>query len=489
MSSLTLSPAGRRIDAAANSPLRDALFEAGVEFPCGGRGRCKGCRVKVLRGELPATADDLAAFSTEDIAAGWRLACRHKVSGDLELELAQWEMAVLGDDSALSFTPREGLGIAVDLGTTTIAAQLLDLSTGNVLAVRSALNAQARHGADILSRAEYALAGGAAELTGLIRDQIGAMVAEMMAEARGSLRRVAVVGNTAMHHLFCGLDIAPLATHPFLPEHPEAVAFTAKELGWNIGDEVTVRFMPCIGGLVGADILAGVVATGLGKRDGLTALVDLGTNGEVVVAKDGRLVCTSTAAGPAFEGAKIAMGMRAATGAISEVTVAGDALTCRVIGGGRPRGLCGSGLVDAVAAGLQLGRIEPNGRLREAWTLADGVTLSPKDVRELQLAKAAIAAGLTILTARFGAKPCDISELHLAGAFGNSINRMSAHRIGLLRQPPERIRPAGNTALKGAKLALFAEGDAWDGLARAIEHVPLKDDPAFEDIFVDEMGF
>lgn len=486
MTTLTLSPAGRRLEVADQRPLREVLFEAGVEFPCGGRGRCKGCRVKVLRGALSPTPDDLAAFDGEAIAQGWRLACRHKVCGDLELELAQWEMTVLGDESAFAFVPREGLGIAVDLGTTTIAAQLLDLSSGNVLAVETALNDQARHGADILSRAEFALNGGQGELQRLIREQIGAMAARLLANAAGPAK-IVLVGNSVMHHLFCGIAIDPLTTHPFAPDHPEAMRFNAAELGWTMQGDVT--FLPCIGGLVGSDILAGVIATGLADREALTALVDLGTNGEVVVAKGGRLLCTSTAAGPAFEGARISQGMRAATGAISDVTVVGDDVSCGVIGGGSPCGLCGSGLVDAVAAGLQTGVIESNGRMAKPWTLADDVTLTPWDVRELQLAKAAIAAGLRILTERFEEKVADIAELHLAGAFGNSINRLSAHRIGLLRLPPERIRPAGNTALKGAKLALFAEPESWNEMARKIEHVALKDDPAFEDAFVEEMKF
>lgn len=488
MTTITLSPAGRRLEVTDGSALRDVLFDAGVEFPCGGHGRCKGCGVKVLRGALPVTGDDIAAFGEEEITAGWRLACRHQVDGTLELELAQWEMPVLSDNSTLAITPRDGFGIAVDLGTTTIAVQLLDLKTGHVLAVKTALNAQARHGSDVLTRAAYALNGGQKELQDLIRHQIGAMVAALLGEApTRAATRVVLVGNSMMHHLFCGLDVAPLARHPFEPLRPEAVQFSAAELGWSV--EAEVLFLPCIGGLVGSDILAGVVAAGLAECDGLSALVDLGTNGEVVVAQGGRILCTSTAAGPAFEGARIAAGMRAATGAISEVRVAGGGVACRVIGSGKARGLCGSGLVDAIAAGLELGRIEPSGRMSEALALAPHVALTPRDVRELQLAKAAIAAGLRLLTVRLGAKPEDIDVLHLAGAFGNSISRVSAHRIGLLRLAPERIRPAGNTALKGAKLALFADGDAWSELARRIEHVPLKDDPAFEDSFVEEMRF
>jgi uncharacterized 2Fe-2S/4Fe-4S cluster protein (DUF4445 family) len=181
--------------------------------------------------------------------------------------------------------------------------------------------------------------------------------------------------------------------------------------------------------------------------------------------------------------------MRAATGAISEVTLADGALHCRVIGGGTARGLCGSGLVDAAAAGLELGRIGAAGRLAEPLALSGAVALHPHDVRELQLAKGAIAAGLRILVGRFGATPGDIDRLYLAGAFGNYISRSSANRIGLLRLPVEHMVPAGNTALLGAKRALFEDTDAWDALAHRIEHVPLNEEPDFQEIFAEEMSF
>ena len=208
-------------------------------------------------------------------------------------------------------------------------------------------------------------------------------------------------------------------------------------MGWNLPEKTVVEFLPCIGGFVGSDILAGIVATGLHESRELVALMDLGTNGEVVVGNHERLLCASTAAGPAFEGARISMGMRAATGAISEVRAQNGTVACRVIGGGAPRGLCGSGLVDAVAAGLELGWIRPDGRMTSdrGMPLAGTVTLSAADVRELQLAKGAIATGLRMLAARFGASLDDIHQLHLAGAFGNYINRASAQRIGLLRVP------------------------------------------------------
>ena len=528
-----LAPAGLHLDVVRGAPLQEILFAHGVEFPCGGRGRCRGCRVRVLGGSLPVTSEEERLLTPAELADGWRLACRHEVAGDLRLELAQWEMPVLDDASTFAFTPREGLGVAVDLGTTTLVAQLVDLQTGDVFAVRSALNAQARHGADVMSRIEFAMQGGQGELTKLIRDQISGLIGQLMApgeagvspsidsqqthgrDARATwhgrpahvpesfknrdapgrsappLARVALVGNTVMHHLFCGLSVAPLARHPFESSRLDRCRFAPGELGWRLPAATVVEFLPCLGGFVGSDILAGIVATGLHESAELAALIDLGTNGEIVVGSRARLLCTSTAAGPAFEGARISMGMRAAPGAIGEVRVEQGAIVCRTLGGGEPRGLCGSGLVDAVAAGLELGRIAASGRMTAgaSLALAGAVTLSQGDVRELQLAKGAIAAGLQLLAVRLGASLDDIRRVHLAGAFGNYVSRASARRIGLLHFPLERIAAAGNTALHGARRALFEEPAAWEAVRRRVEHVALNEDPRFHDVYAGEMRF
>ena len=504
MHTLELSPADLKLEVASGTQLQDVLFAQGVEFPCGGRGRCKGCRVKVLKGILPVGEEEKKLLTGAELAGGWRMACRHPVAGDLKLELAQWEMPILGDESTFKFAPREGLGVAIDLGTTTIAAQLLDLKTGGVLSVVTALNAQARHGGDIMSRVEFALCGGQPELQRQVREQLGGMASQLVSrraklcptwdkssDAGNDLNKIIIVGNTVMHHLFCGISVAPLAGHPFEPQQPGRFRFSARELGWNLPEKTVVEFLPCIGGFVGSDILAGIVATGLHESRELTALMDLGTNGEVVVGNHRRMLCTSTAAGPAFEGARISMGMRAATGAISEVRAQNGSVACRVIGSGVPRGLCGSGLVDAVAAGLELGWIRPDGRLTSdrGMPLAGTVTLSAADVRELQMAKGAIATGLRMLAARFGASLDDIHQLHLAGAFGNYVNRTSAQRIGLLRVPINRVIPAGNTALLGAKRALFEDPAGWDAVARRTEHVALNEDKDFQDTYAEEMRF
>ena len=491
MARLRLSPAGSDLALAEGTPLIEALAAQGVEFPCGGHGRCLGCRVKVLEGTLPVLEPERDRLAPADLDAGWRLACLHQLAGDLHLELAQWDLPVLGDDRVFPFQPRPGFGVAVDLGTTTLVAQLVSLQSGEVLAVQSALNGQARCGADVMSRLECAERDGQAGLGSLIRAQVGGLVGALLGQAGvEELARVVVVGNTAMHHLFGGVPIAALARYPFRPLLPGRLTFSAQEFQWPVPGNPRVEFLPCIGGFVGADVLAGVIATGMPGRAELSALVDLGTNGEIVVGSRDRLLATSTAAGPAFEGARITHGMRAATGAIGAVRLERGALACRVIGGGPARGLCGSGLVDAIAAGLDLGRIDPGGRMAgPALQLQDGVALLQADVREFQLAKGAIAAGLRLLTARLGATLDDLVRVHLAGAFGNYVDPASACRVGLLAVPPARIDPAGNTALLGAKLALFQDPGDWDRVARSIEPVALNEDPDFMDVYVEEMGF
>lgn len=494
---IELLPLGRTFEVERSTPLQDFLFAHGVEFPCGGRGRCKGCKVRLLAGELPVSAEERGRLSPAELRDGWRLACRGRAEGDLRLDLEQWEVAILTDDSAFEFIPQDGLGVAVDIGTTTLATQLLDLQTGHVLAVRNALNAQARHGADIMSRVDFAMAsGGRATLEGIIRAQVGQLVVELLdagAMDADRLRRVELVGNTVMHHLFCGLDIEPLSRVPFESPHGGLQTLLAGDLGWRIPATVPVRFLPCLGSFVGSDLLAGMLATKLHESRDLIALVDLGTNGEIVLGNHERILCTSTAAGPAFEGAGISAGMRAATGAISAVNRCDGELRSQVIGGGQARGLCGSGLVDAVACGLDLGWIKPSGRFagREAMELAPTVRLVQADIRELQLAKGAIAAGLRLLLAQWGAKPDDLSHICLAGAFGNYINVDSARRIGLLEAPPEKIQPVGNTALLGAKLALFdaANGNDYSAILDKVRHISLNDDPRFHEVFVECMAF
>jgi uncharacterized 2Fe-2S/4Fe-4S cluster protein (DUF4445 family) len=448
---------------------------------------------------LPAGPDQAAILSPGELAEGWRLACRCRAIGDLTLEIGQWEVPVLSDDSVFHFRPGIGMGIAVDLGTTTLVAQLVNLRSGHVLAVQTGLNPQAVHGGDVMSRVHFALSPeGSARMGDLIREGIGELLNGLLSSVEQEpdhVRDIAIVGNTVMHHLFCGIDVTPLAHFPFEPEDDGLQMFQSSELGWQIPGDPRVRFLPCLGGFVGSDILAGVMATRLHQSRGLAGLIDLGTNGEVVFATPDKIVCASTAAGPAFEGARIRMGMRAATGAIAEVRSTPEGIRCRVLGGGAPRGICGSGLVDAIATGLDRQWIASNGRLTggiDELDICPPVSLYQSDIRELQLAKGAIAAAVRLLLRKLGAEPRDVSQLFLAGAFGNYVDRASARRIGLIDFPEEKVHSAGNTALLGAKLALF-EQDSSDSrfasLRSRIEHVPLSADPDFQEVFVECMAF
>jgi len=488
---LRLLPLGQTIEIPRGAPLRELLFACGVEFPCGGRGACRRCRIRVVEGELPATIEEAALLTAKELREGWRLACHARAGSPATLEIAQWEAAILADDSPFEFTPAEGLGVALDLGTTTIAAQLVDLASGRVLAVRTGLNPQAAYGGDIMSRVHFALEpGGAATLERLARAGAGRLVEDLGAAA--AVERIVVVGNAVMHHLFCGIDVAPLSHAPFEPVRAGEERFRASELGWRVEGDPEVRFLGCLGGFVGSDILAGILATNMHRSPALIGLIDLGTNAEVVFGSRDGVACASAAAGPAFEAGRISVGMRAATGAICEVVVERGSLRSRTIGDAPPRGICGSGLVDAVACGLELGAIEPSGRLsggERTFAVAPAVALTQADLRELQLAKAAVAAGVEIVLEKLGARAWEVERVYLAGAFGNYINRTSARRIGLIGFAEEMVRPAGNTALLGAKMALFAPPSDLEPVRAMTRHIPLAADPGFEEIYVGRMAF
>jgi uncharacterized 2Fe-2S/4Fe-4S cluster protein (DUF4445 family) len=493
-----LEPLAVEVDVPRGAPLISSLSDRGIEFPCGGTGLCGGCGVRVLTGSLAITNADRTSFTSEELAQGWRLACQAHTAAALVLVCGQWHMDVLADPSSQApagipvvadpsaVAERRGLGIAIDLGTTTIAAQIVDLASGNVLGIETGLNPQARFGSDVMSRIRAALAG--EDLTTAVRASLGGTVSHLAHGREDQVAEVILVGNTVMHHLFSGRSVEPLAAVPFISPHLGTESFQPGELGWQLPAESTVRFAHCLGGFVGSDILAGIIATGMASSDDLIALVDLGTNGEIAIGNRNRIVCASTAAGPAFEAGAIRMGTRAATGAISYVTLAGSELRVTVIGDVEPRGICGSGLVDAVAAGLLSGAILPSGRIAgpsKIFPIAGPVVLCQADIRELQLAKAAIAAGFKLLLNRLGAQVSDLKSIHLAGAFGNYVQIESAIRIGLMDAPRELVHAAGNTALRGAKM-LLATGEP---ILPIIEHVSLAADPSFQDEFANSMTF
>jgi uncharacterized 2Fe-2S/4Fe-4S cluster protein (DUF4445 family) len=484
---IQLEPSGRIVEVSCGAALSSPLSLDGIEFPCGGTGLCGGCRVRVLHGSLPITQQDSTFFSPEDLVGGWRLACQAIADGPVVLECEQWHMEILSDHSTLSGKGKHGLGIAVDLGTTTIAAQLIDLATGNVLGVETELNPQAPFGSDVMSRIRAALSG--ADLTTIVRASIGSVIARVARRREQEVAEVVLVGNSVMHHLFSRLDVEPLSHAPFHSENLDEEFFSSEQLGWCLPRACRIRFVRCLGGFVGSDILAGILAIGMPTSKEMLALVDLGTNGEIAVGNRERILYASTAAGPAFEAASVRMGMRATSGAISRVSTSNGKTHVTIIGDQEPRGICGSGLVDAVAVGLETGAILPSGRIANGTKLfpvADPVVLYQADIRELQLAKGAIAAGFRLLLQCLAVRADDLERIHLAGAFGNYVQASSAIAIGLLEFCSKRILPSGNTALRGAKMILLSEHEP--SLPK-MEHVALAADADFQNEFVNCMNF
>ena len=387
---------------------------------------------------------------------------------------------------------------AFDLGTTTIAGYLIDAATGATLTTCGARNPQAQYGADVISRADHALAHGVEALSDCARKAIDGLVGDMCAEAgieRDRIFAVMLAGNTAMHHLFFGISPDSLVRAPYNPVISGPLSVGAAGCGLAVHPEARLYALPVIGGYVGADTVACLISGDWMRRTHTTLMIDIGTNGELVLGDSTRRLACSTAAGPALEGAKIACGMRAADGAIDRVWLEDGALRWHVIGGGAARGLCGSGLVDLIAMLLACGAMDESGRLEGGDRLAlgdTGVCLTQKDVREVQLAKAAIAAGISLMCDRMGIGLEDIDEVDIAGAFGNYINPDNACAIGLI--PPalrNRIRQVGNAAGEGARLALL-DADRWTdavALAGGTTFLELATMPEFQDEFVEQLTF
>jgi uncharacterized 2Fe-2S/4Fe-4S cluster protein (DUF4445 family) len=488
---IRLDPLGREISAEKGAWLTDILHGLGIEFPCGGKGTCGKCKVRIKSGEIEPDPVHLQKLQDLALSPEWRLACMSRADTDLVLEVGQYEMLIQADETPFQFVPGKGYGVAVDVGTTSLVAQLLDLASARVIGVETALNPQSRYGSDLISRLEHAQVHGGELLTSLIRSELGRMLAALMQNRVSSLDRVILVGNTVMQHFFAGADTASLAQYPFESPDLGAREFGAEELGWD-PECGRIRFCPSIGSFVGSDILAGIRATDMWSRKEYSVLVDLGTNGEIVVGNREGLWCASTAAGPAFEGAKISMGMLASNGAISSVNHGPIGIRCEVIGNVTARGICGSGLIDAVSVLLERGAIGGFGEIlsgEPTLSLTGKVALTQKDIQEFLLAKAAIASGLHILMRKLGIGAEDIADVYIAGAFGNYINLERMIHTGMMDFPPDRLHKLGNTALIGAKMFLFSDSDVEDQILSCCRHVNLESEKDFQDIFTDRLSF
>lgn len=490
---LRIEPLGKEVNVNIGTPLKDIIFKYGVEFPCGGEGSCGGCKVKLLAGDFENPEKHKELNVNLGLEPNYRLACMSQLVEDVTLEIPQFESIILADNTQFIFTPREGYGIAIDVGTTTLVAQLINLSTGQIMAVQTSRNPQTRYGTDIMSRILHGLnEKGSLELKELIRNESYRLIKLLLEGKDVELKKIVLVGNSVMHHLFCGFDVQPLSMYPFETINNTSVEYTSKDLDWDISNDVFIVFICPIASFIGSDIYAGIIAAGIDKNPDLTALIDLGTNGEVVVGNNENIVCASTAAGPAFEGANIHMGMSAMSGAISSVSLSNSQLDYHVLGNQEALGICGSGLIDAVDVFLKTGELDSGGAIikeNEVLRIDERVYLTQKDVREFQLAKGALAAGFQILANKLGKNISDISQVFIAGGFGSFINLKNVTRLGMLEVNETKIKKLGNSALIGAKMLLFTDDYLFKDSLSKFEHISLDADEDFQDVFVEKMFF
>jgi uncharacterized 2Fe-2S/4Fe-4S cluster protein (DUF4445 family) len=527
---IIFKPDGKQISIHSGATIIEAAGQAGIilNTVCGGRGTCKKCLV-----HLEPDARKV-------------LACQYRIESDLTVTIPNesrfFEQRIVTEgietrsriqpDICKKYLPEGStaaiFGAAVDLGTTTVVARLVDMADGRRLATQAALNPQTRFGDDVVSRIAYARTGKElAELRQAVIDCINELTAELCRKAAidgNDIYEMCLVGNTTMNHIFLGLPVAQLGRAPYEAYSLDAHDVAPGELGIRINPAGNIHTVENIAGFVGSDTTAVALAADIDSADEMTLIVDIGTNGEIVLGTKDRLYAASCAAGPALEGARITWGSRAAEGAIEAVVMNEKDIDLDVIGNVPARSICGSGLIDAVAVMLDLGIIDATGRFANPASLKsklpqtvssrivelDGelafilapafndndsdrpVFLSQKDIRQMQLAKGAIRTGIVLLQRKLGLKDSDIEHVLLAGAFGNYIRKESALRIGLLPAVAvDKIRFIGNAAASGAQMILLSSScrDEARELASQIEYVEIAHEPDFQDVFADSMLF
>ena len=539
---ITLTPGDRTVPCLPGESLLSALTRGGiaVDGPCGGAGTCGKCKVAVLSSSAsspPVPGNERALLSDGELAGPWRLACRTIPAGDLTVGLpgadCQGESRFHENRShdekenapgkRVFFGPAPKIGadcgLAVDIGTTVVDMDLVDLETGTVLAERSALNPQMRFGMDVLSRISCAMArpGSVGEMQRAISGLLDTMAEDLcrdVGKALSSVRFAAVAANCVMLHLFLGVNPAPLGAFPFTPVFVQGRGLSAAEAGLRaVAADAEIYCLPSASAFIGADIVAGVHVSDLRRQKGSVLFIDIGTNGEVVLSLDGKLVSCSCAAGPALEGMNIRCGMRAAPGAVEDVFIDDAAGTARlkVVGGAPPIGICGSGILAAIREMLHSGLLRPDGSLTEkgelpperrnlaalyaaedersagAVRLAEKIVVTQKDIRQVQLAKGALLSGVLALLNHAGLKTRDLGRVLVAGRFGEHLPAESLTKCGILPAGIDgKIEYLGNSSKGGARAALMsrrARGE-METLAREIEYLDLGSAPEYGELFM-----
>lgn len=475
--------------------LLDILNGKDIHAVCGGKGTCGKCKVRA-EGELSAvTAAERKFLTAAELADGIRLACMVYPEGEYTVSVINETAMQIQTQSMTNLreiSPLDGeYGIAVDIGTTTVAVYLCDLKSGEIAQTAAFKNPQSAYGADVITRIGYIKENNALEvLRDVIIDGINKVIADFNIE-REKINAAVIAANTTMEHVFAGLDPTGIANAPFTPTSLFGDTMAGLDSKLAIADNATVYMMPCFSAYVGGDIATGLAATDVDISDETVLYIDVGTNGEIALGNKNKLDVCSTAAGPAFEGAKIEMGMSGVNGAISKVWIDDGQVQFNVIGDVKPIGICGSGLIDAVAVMLELGVIDETGRLNEPFYLdkTNGIYISGADIRELQLAKAAISAGILTLAEITGQ---EIDKVIVAGGFGSFMNPENACKIGLIPSEfRDIITSVGNTAGIGAVYYLLSGEirERINNISDNVSYTELSGNMIFMDKFIEQMYF
>ncbi len=494
------------------------IFLAAV---CGGRGTCKKCRVRFLKGATEPSKEDEKCFTKKELADGWRLACRAYPRTDCTVLIEQREEDFfvpadeeerrpdtksphdLGEGKPKNGQEQGGLyGIAADIGTTTIAMELVELPGGNVVDVYTAINRQRVYGADVISRIEASNSGKGRELKKSILSDLEKGIRILTKNRQRKISRMVISANTTMVHLLMGYSCEALGVYPFTPVNIHTIHTTGSEL---FGDapvevqEIEITVCPGISTYVGGDITAGLFELEFGNREKPSILIDLGTNGEMAVGNRERILTASTAAGPAFEGGNIVCGTGSIPGAVCGLTIEGEEVHPETIGGVRPAGICGTGVVEAVYEFLKEEIMDETGHMEEPW-FGEGFPIAEegdirfyqKDVREIQLAKSAVRAGMETLLLKYGITYDEVEHIYIAGGFGCQMDIHKAVGIGLFpAECEEKIKAVGNTSLKGAARYLLdplAEGET-KRIVETAKEVALSDSKEFQEFYMEYMYF
>ena len=519
---IDFEPLGRRITARAGQTLLAAAQMAGVGLAsvCGGVGTCEECRVRLVTGKLTdPTQAEQDALGEAGLAANFRLACQAEPSSDVKLDVppesltSPQRLQLEGDEIdfavRLAITTPGACGLAVDIGTTKLAAYLVELATGRTLAKAGAMNPQVAYGEDVISRIAFAnrKEGDAAILQSILANTLNTLLADMCWTANidpSQVCEAVLVGNTAMHHLFAGLPVEQLGHAPFSPVSTLPLTCQAADLGLQLALGATVYLPPVVAGYVGSDHISMLLATQAWRSSRNLVAIDIGTNTEIALVVGGKVTCCSCASGPAFEGAHIREGMRAAPGAIERVRWSNGEYLWQTIDNVPPVGICGSGILDMIAAMQDGELLKPTGTFQPGFgpeivlvpanrtSLGRDLVITRKDVHEIQLAKSAIRTGIEILLQNAGMTFSDLDEFIVAGAFGTYLDLRSAVRVGMFPPLPLAcFRQVGNAAGVGAKQMLLSVDKRAEAelLAMQMNYVELTNQASFTPLFMKYLLF